>query len=150
MKITWIFKSFESLTLVELYDMMVLRQEVFIVEQDCPYLDADGKDFQSYHLLGRDSKGLLVAYTRIVKPGVSYKEPSLGRIVTSPVVRRTGVGKQLMLESINRVVELYGSAELRISAQSYLLPFYSEFGFEAVGEEYLEDNIPHTQMYRAG
>lgn len=149
MEIFWTFKPFESLSLVELYDMMVLRQEVFVVEQDCPYLDADGKDLQSYHLLGHNNTGLLVAYARIVKPGVSYKEPSLGRIVTSPSVRRTGVGKQLMLEGIKRVVELYGSAELRISAQSYLLPFYGEFGFEPVGEEYLEDDIPHTQMYRA-
>lgn len=144
------FKPFESLTLTEMYDMMVLRQEVFVVEQDCPYLDADGKDMKSHHLLGYDSKGLLVAYARLVEPGVSYKEPSLGRIVTSPAVRGTGVGKLLMKEGIAQTIKLYGSGELRISAQSHLQPFYREFGFESVGEGYLEDNIPHMQMYLAG
>lgn len=121
-----------------------------MVEQDCPYLDADGKDMKSNHLLGYNSEGLLVAYARLVEPGVSYKEPSLGRIVTSPAVRGTGVGKLLMREGIAQTIKLYGSAELRISAQSHLQPFYREFGFESVGEEYLEDDIPHNQMYRAG
>lgn len=148
MNIRWVLKDFPELTAQELYDMMVLRQEVFVVEQNCPYLDADGKDLKAYHLLGWDAKDKLVAYARIVKPGVSYNEASLGRIVTSPIVRRTGIGKLLMFESIRQVEKLYGKIPLRISAQSYLLPFYSEFGFRPVGEEYLEDDIPHTQMFR--
>lgn len=148
MDIRWVLKDFPELTLQEFYDMMVLRQEVFIVEQDCPYLDADGKDLKSHHLFGWDADNKLVAYLRIVKPGVSYEEASLGRIVSSLSVRRTGVGKLLMEESIKQVKKLYGKVPLRISAQSYLLPFYGKFGFVPVGQEYLEDDIPHTQMYR--
>lgn len=148
MEINWTLKQFEELSLSEFYDMMVLRQEVFIIEQNCPYLDADGKDMKSHHVLGWDKSGKLVAYARIVKPGVSYAEASLGRIVTSKAARGVGAGKQLMIESLKMVERLYGKVPLRISAQSYLIPFYQGFGFECVGEEYLEDDIPHTQMFR--
>ena len=148
MQIKWSFKAFSQLNLEELYAIMVLRQEVFIVEQDCPYMDADGKDQKSHHLLGYDNDGDLVAYLRLVAPGVSYKEMSFGRIVTSDKVRGKGVGKLLMEEGIKQSELLYGKVTNRISAQSYLIPFYQSFGFKTVGEEYLEDNIPHTEMLR--
>ncbi len=149
MQITWKFKAFNKLTIDELYAMMVIRQEVFILEQDCPYMDADGKDQKSHHLLGYDADGDLVAHLRLVAPGISYTEMSFGRIVTSDKVRGKGVGKQLMQEGIRQGELLYGKQPNRISAQSYLIPFYSTFGFAVVGEEYLEDDIPHTEMVRS-
>ena len=148
MQINWDFKPFSKLSTGELYSMMVLRQKVFIVEQDCPYMDADGKDLKSHHLLGYDVDGDLVAHLRLVAPGVSYKEMSFGRIVTSDKVRGKGVGKLLMEEGIKQSELLYGKVANRISAQSYLIPFYKYFGFKTVGEEYLEDDIPHTEMLR--
>lgn len=149
MQIDWSFKAFSELNIHELYDMMVLRQEVFIVEQDCPYMDADGKDQQSHHLLGYDESGSIIAYLRLVAPGISYKEISFGRIVTSSKLRGKGVGKLLMEEGIRQSELLYGKTANRISAQSYLIPFYQSFGFETIGEEYLEDDIPHTEMLRS-
>ena len=148
MKIKWDFKAFYQLNLDELYAITVLRQEVFIVEQDCPYMDADGKDQKSHHLLGYDTNGDLVAYLRLVPPTVSYKEISFGRIVTSYKVRGKGIGKLLMEEGIQQSDLLYGKVAIRISAQSYLIQFYKYFGFKTVGEEYLEDDIPHTEMLR--
>lgn len=125
---------------------MVLRQEVFVVEQNCPYLDADGKDKQSWHLLGYDENKKLAAYARIVFPGVSYKEVAIGRVITSQDHRRTGAGKELMREALKAIETLYGKVPVRISAQTYLVKFYSEFGFVSTGKEYLEDDIPHTEM----
>ncbi len=125
---------------------MVLRQEVFVVEQNCPYLDADGKDKYSWHVLGYDEKGKLAAYARIVFPGVSYKEVAIGRVVSSQAHRRTGAGKELMREAIKTIKTIYGKVPVRISAQTYLVKFYSEFGFVSTGKEYLEDDIPHTEM----
>ena len=122
-KITWIFKDFSQLSIKEMYEVMQLRQEVFIVEQDCPYLDADGKDQQSHHLLGYDIEGVLVAYLRLLAPGVSYSEISLGRIVTSTKCRGKGIGKMLMKQGINESELLYGKVSIRISAQSYLISF---------------------------
>ena len=146
MQIKWFFKAFSELSIDELYTIMVLRQEVFIVEQDCPYMDADGKDQKSHHLLGYDFNGNLVAYLRLVAPGVSYQEMSFGRIVTSDNVRGSGVGKLLIEEGIKQSELLYGKVACRISAQSYLISFYQNFGFRTVGDEYLEDDIPHTEM----
>lgn len=148
MQIKWDFKAFTELNIHELYVMMILRQEVFIVEQDCPYMDSDGKDQKSHHLLGYNLDGNLVAYLRLVQPGISYKEISFGRIVTSKNIRGKGVGKQLMEEGIRQSELLYGRVANRISAQSYLIPFYKKFGFNSVGKEYLEDNIPHTEMLK--
>ena len=148
MQIKWDFKAFSELNIHELYAMMILRQEVFIIEQVCPYMDADGKDIKSHHLLGFDNDGDLVAYLRLVAPGISYQEMSFGRIVTSNKVRGKGVGKLLMEEGIRKSELLYGKIANRISAQSYLIPFYQYFGFKVVGEEYLEDDIPHTEMLR--
>lgn len=138
---------FAKLSLQELYDSMALRQEVFVVEQDCPYLDADGKDEAGHHLLGHDSKGTLLAYARLLPPGVSYPAyASIGRVVTSPSARRTGTGKQLMREGVDWCARLYGAVPIKISAQVYLIRFYEALGFQKVGKEYLEDDIPHIGM----
>lgn len=139
---------FSELTLKQLYDAMALRQSVFVVEQNCPYLDADGKDPASWHVLGYETKtDRLVAYTRLAPVGVFYADySSIGRVVTAPSIRGRGVGRQLMEESLRQVGRLFGEQPVKISAQSYLLNFYRELGFEPVGEEYLEDGIPHIGM----
>jgi ElaA protein len=137
---------FNDLTTRQLYDIMALRQEVFIVEQNCPYQDADGKDLLSWHLMYYDG-GRLVAYTRLLPKGVSYPDySSIGRVVNSPSVRGTGIGKVLMLRSIELCRSLFPDDRVKIGAQSYLLRFYESLGFESTGEEYLEDGIPHTKM----
>ncbi len=146
---TFICKPFDQLTLQELYDIMVLRQEVFVVEQDCPYLDADGKDQNAWHLMGRDASGNLAAYTRLISKGVSYeKYPSIGRVVTSQTTRGNGIGKELMLQSLAWMEKLFPNESIKISAQCYLEKFYTGLGFEIVGESYLEDGIPHYPMIR--
>lgn len=140
-------KKFDELTLHELYDIMALRQEVFVVEQDCPYLDADGKDQASWHLLVHDERGQLVAYTRLLPRGIVYKKyPALGRVVTSPSVRGTGLGKKLMEATLEWAERLWPGEAVKISAQTYLKKFYEELGFEQAGEGYLEDGIPHIPM----
>lgn len=145
----WVVKDFDSLSLEELYEVMHLRQVVFVVEQDCPYIDADGKDFFGQHVLGYNDGDKLIAYTRILPAGISYpKEPAIGRVVSHPDVRGKGVGRPLMQKSIEVLEETYGNSACRISAQTYLLNYYREFGFEAVGEEYLEDGLPHFEMLR--
>ena len=146
--IDWHLKKFEDLSPLELYKILGLRQEVFVVEQNCAYQDVDGKDLKSYHLMGFAENNFLAAYSRIVFPGVSYKEFSIGRVVSSPTYRRTGIGKLLMEESIKQIEKIYGKVPIRIGAQRYLLEFYKSFGFVPL-EEYMEDNIPHTIMLRA-
>jgi ElaA protein len=141
-------KPFSEFSLEELYEVMALRQEVFVVEQDCPYLDADGKDQVCWHLLGYENDKL-VAYTRLVPVGISYeKYPSIGRVITAEKVRGRGVGIQLMKESIRHCEALFGKMSIKISAQCYLLKFYNSLGFKGIGEEYLEDGIPHVAMIR--
>ncbi|MEO0339321.1 MAG: GNAT family N-acetyltransferase, partial [Bacteroidota bacterium] len=126
-----------------------LRQAVFVLEQDCPYIDADGKDQASWHLCGRDQEGILVAYTRIVPKGISYADHvSIGRVITSQSVRQMGVGRVLMEETIAACGYLFGKEAIKISAQSYLIKFYQSLGFERIGEEYLEDGIPHLAMIK--
>jgi ElaA protein len=145
--IDFICRPFNELSATELYEAMALRQEVFIVEQQCAYLDADGKDPQSWHLLGRDQAGKLIAYTRLLPVGLAYPTyMSIGRVVSSPSVRGSGAGRALMAESIERCRALFGPGPIKIGAQSYLLRFYESFGFRSTGEEYLEDGIPHTKM----
>ena len=146
MKIDWQIKKFEELTTTELYKILQLRSAVFCVEQNCAYQDADGKDLKSVHLSGFDSNGDLVVYSRIVPPGISFKEVSIGRVISSNIVIGTGAGKELMNKSIDFIKNEYGKVPIRIGAQCYLLKFYSGFGFEIAGEEYLEDNIPHIEM----
>jgi ElaA protein len=133
-----------------LYAILKLRQEVFIVEQNCPYLDCDGKDLESYHLLCYDTEQNLVAHSRLLPEGISYKGfVSIGRVVSAESVRGKGYGKLLMEESLRQIKLLFGELPIKIGAQSYLLNFYSSFGFVSTGEEYLEDGIPHTNMVRA-
>lgn len=149
--ITCTCKPFGDITVFELYDIMALRAEVFVVEQNCPYLDADGVDLHSHHLQLRDQAGKLVAYTRLIPPGISYHDyASIGRVVNSPSVRGSGIGKFLMEESLRHMARLWPAERIKIGAQTYLLRFYEQLGFESTGEEYLEDGIPHTKMiYRA-
>ncbi len=143
----FITKSFNELCLIELYELLKLRQEVFIVEQDCPYLDADGVDYVSHHVLGFDEEGTLLAHTRLVPIGASYPEyASIGRVVTGDKARGKGMGKALMEYSITQVLTIFEQTPIKISAQNYLLAFYTNLGFEAVGDSYLEDGIPHTGM----
>lgn len=138
---------FSELTVYELYAAMALRQEIFSVEQNCAYLDADGKDLKGFHLLGYDADAELVAYTRLLPKGISYDDyASIGRVVNSSKVRGHGVGKQLMEESIRQMARLFPDEPVKIGAQTYLLKFYTSLGFASTGEEYLEDNIPHTSM----
>jgi ElaA protein len=138
---------FSRLSPHELYEIMALRQEVFVVEQNCPYLDADGKDPDSWHLMGRDQTGKLICYTRLLPPGLSYPGyASIGRVVSAPSARGTGAGKILMRRSIDLCRHLFDSRPIKIGAQSYLLQFYEGFGFRSTGEAYLEDGIPHTKM----
>ncbi len=142
-------KEFQALSLVELYNILALRQEIFVVEQDCPYLDADGKDQSSYHILGYDAQGKLMAYTRLVPPGISYENyPSIGRVVVAETARGTGEGYHLMNYSIEQCAKLFGEVPLKISAQTHLEKFYNNVGFKKVGEGYLEDDIPHIAMIR--
>ena len=122
-------------------------QEVFVVEQNCPYLDADGKDLRGWHLMGFDTEGLLVAYTRLLPKGVSYENyASIGRVANSAKVRGGGVGKILMTESLRQMAILFPNQPVKIGAQTYLLRFYTSLGFVSTGEDYLEDDIPHTVM----
>lgn len=137
--------SFTELSLDQLYEILALRSEVFIVEQDCPYQDLDGKDQRSEHLCAYEGERL-VAYARLVRPGVSYEEPSIGRVITSEKIRSKGVGKELMQQAIDEMQRLYPNQDIRISAQSYLEAFYSGLGFHNTGKFYLEDGIPHQEM----
>ncbi len=141
----WTYKKFEDLTPNELYAILQLRNEVFVVEQACVYQDADNKDQKAWHLMGWE-KDKLVAYTRILPPGVAYPYASIGRVVTSPLVRRNGAGRELMEYSIQITQELFGKEPIKIGAQLYLRKFYESLGFEQTSEMYLEDDIEHIEM----
>ena len=147
MKIEWQLKSFDELSNGQLYDLLKLRSEVFVVEQNCVFLDMDDKDQQSHHLLGY-LDGKLVAYTRLLPAGLAYDHPSIGRVVTSPSVRRSGAGRLLMTESIRCCAILFGETPIQIGAQLYLKSFYESFGFRQISEVYLEDGIEHIYMLR--
>lgn len=147
MQIEWLLKKFQELTPYQLYAILQLRNEVFVVEQNCVFQDADDKDQNSYHLMGfSDNK--LVAYTRLVPPGEIYEHPSIGRVVTSPSARRSGAGKELMQQSIDAVYKLFGFQSIKIGAQFYLKKFYESFGFEQNSGSYLEDGIEHIYMIK--
>ena len=145
MQLHWIVKKFEELTPYQLYAILQLRNEVFVVEQACVFQDADDKDQDSYHLMGfADNK--LAAYTRLVPPGHAYTEMSIGRVVTSPSVRRSGAGRELMKKSIDNCYQLFGEGPIKIGAQLYLKNFYESFGFRQISDVYLEDGIEHIYM----
>jgi ElaA protein len=145
----WTWRRFDELGVDPLYDALQLRSRVFVLEQG-PYLDADGLDRQSWHLLGRDASGALVSYLRLVDPGVKYEEPSIGRVVTSPETRGGGSGRALMTEGVAGCERLWPGRGIRISAQAHLERFYASLGFVRVGPNYGEDRIPHVQMLRGG
>lgn len=147
MNINWSCKAFNSLTPVELYSILQLRNEVFAVEQNCVYQDCDDKDQQSYHFMGW-LQNKLVAYTRLLPPGVAFEEVSIGRVVTSPSIRRMKVGKELMQRSIEKLHELFGESKIKIGAQLYLKSFYESLGFTKCSDVYLEDGIEHIKMQR--
>lgn len=147
MDIKWVCKTFNDLSPEELYSILQLRSEVFVVEQNCVYQDMDDKDQQSYHFMGFiDNK--LVAFTRLMPPGLSYAEMSIGRVVTSPSVRGKNIGRLLMQQSITKVHELFGESAIKIGAQLYLKSFYESLGFIKCSELYLEDGIEHIKMIR--
>ena len=146
----WTWKRFEELTLDELYALLALRQEVFVVEQRSLYQDADGYDRGAHHLLGRTggAEPRLAAYLRVLPPGLKYPEASLGRVVTAPGARGQGQGKALVRQGLAFLEARFPGAPLRIGAQNYLRRFYEDFGFRAVGDVYDEDGIPHVDMVR--
>jgi len=146
MGLTWTVGRLEQLGPLDVYDLLALRSAVFVVEQACIFLDPDGVDKQSHHLLGRDEQGLLQASLRIVDPGVKYVEPSIGRVISAPSVRRMGVGKALLAHGIAQGRRLWPGLAIRIGAQARLERFYQDYGFTTVSEPYLEDDIPHVQM----
>ncbi len=132
---------------MELYEALVARQEVFVVEQKCAFLDADGSDPKAWHLLGR-LDGELAAYARLFPPGVKYEEASIGRVLTTRAGRGRNFGRALMAEAIRRMDELFPEQPIRIGAQLYLRRFYESFAFEAASAVYIEDDIPHVEMLR--
>ena len=148
----FILRSFTELSPTELYAVLRLRQEVFIVEQNCPYLDCDDKDQAAWHLLYKNDNHELVAYCRILPPFSAYpNDVSIGRVLSSASARNTGAGRKLMAHAMEIIPNLFpqNATEplcIRISAQTYLLGFYESFGFASTGKQYLEDDIPHTEM----
>jgi ElaA protein len=145
--ITWECKKFDDLSPAELYAILQLRNEVFIIEQQCIYQDLDNIDQAAWHLMGWETNKL-VAYTRLIQPGVSYDEASIGRVVTSPSARRRGLGKELMKRSLLEIKKIFDDVPVRIGAQLYLKDFYSALGFIQKSEVYLEDGIEHIKMVK--
>ncbi|XCF06472.1 GNAT family N-acetyltransferase [Tamlana crocina] len=143
--LTTIVKSFEQLTKQELYKLLQLRNQVFVLEQHCIYLDLDGKDQKALHVLGYKNEEL-IAYTRIFKPGNYLKEASIGRVLVVKNERKHHYGNKIMEASIKAIKEYFETSVIQISAQCYLRKFYGDLGFSEFGEEYLEDDIPHIGM----
>lgn len=139
------FKKFPDLSLNELYDILRLRSEIFVVEQNCVYNDLDGLDKVAVHQFLRKD-GEIVAYSRLLKPGTRFSEHSIGRVVVRQSERGTGLGKEMMEETKRYIINEWGGTKIKISAQSYLQRFYENLGFEIVTEMYLEDGIPHHGM----
>lgn len=146
-QLSWHYLAYNELSLAQLYDLLSLRQMVFVVEQQCVFLDTDRKDQASWHLLGYADDGSLAAYCRIVPPDVIYdREASIGRVVTAPNYRHLRLGHELMQRALDLLQKQFPNTAVRIGAQYYLLRFYESWGFCATGEPYLEDDIWHTQM----
>ena len=145
--LTWTWQRFADLGVHGVYDMLALRAKIFILEQG-PYLDPDGADQHSWHLLGRDAAGGLRAYLRMVDPGLKYAEPSMGRVVLDKALRGSGLADQLVAEGLRRADAVWPGLGNRISAQAHLQGLYGRHGYQPVGDRYLEDNIPHIQMWR--
>jgi len=146
MILDWQIKHFNDLSINEFHDLIALRLEAFVVEQNCSYLDLDGKDKKSYHLICRNGKGDIVATARILPPGVSYKDASIGRVVIKDEIRGHGLGHDLMNRCIDFGLKEFGNSPIRISAQKHLENYYEKHGFKSTGKDYLEDGIPHVEM----
>lgn len=143
-----IVKHFNQLQTGELYEILQLRLEVFVLEQNCPYQDLDGKDLHCYHVIGKEGSQI-IGGSRLVPPGISYDGySSIGRVVSHKKFRGTGVGRQIMKQSLTYLESYFPDIPVKISAQSYLIRFYESFGFSKTGDEYLEDDIPHHAMIR--
>lgn len=145
MSITTEIKHYSELTLDEFHDLIALRIAVFVIEQDCPYQELDGKDKDAYHLLLK-KEGQIIATTRILKAGVAYPEVAIGRVVSAENMRHLKLGHTLMKASMEFVAEHMDNSPVRLSAQSHLTGFYGKHGFIPTGKEYLEDGIPHSEM----
>ena len=146
MHLDWQVKHYRDLTLNEFHDIVALRLRVFVVEQDCAYLDLDGKDKKCYHLLCRDGKGNVVATARILPPGLSYPECAIGRVVIEDDIRGNGTGHELMSFAMKFALQEFGNSPIVISAQKHLEKYYGQHEFVSTGNEYLEDGIPHVEM----
>ncbi len=146
--VNWKIKRFKELSLAELYSVLQLRSEVFVVEQNCVYQDIDGKDEKAIHLLG-EIDGIVVAYARLFRPNDYFEQASIGRVIVKLSHREFKLGHQLMKEAINAVNEQFGTENITISAQLYLKKFYESHGFIQTSEMYLEDDIPHIEMKRS-
>lgn len=145
--ILWKVKDFKDISRDELYAILKVRQEVFVVEQEAAYLDADDTDQKALHIWAEmDDK--VVAYCRVFNKGIKYDETSIGRVLTHPDYRKLKLGRTLVGYAVDVIENRYKTSEIRISAQDYLIDFYGSFGFIATDKRYLEDNLPHTEMYR--
>jgi ElaA protein len=147
--IEWQWKSFEELSQFDLYEVIGLRENVFVVEQKVIYQDADGYDQAGHHLLGWkkiEGESRLVAYLRVIPPGVKFAERSIGRVITAPSIRGTGVGIELVQLGLEKIREHWGDSPVRICAQAHLQDFYGKFGFRSEGSEYSEFGTPHIEM----
>jgi ElaA protein len=145
-QLDWQYSEFAQLSPFVVYEILALRQLVFVVEQKCVFLDADGYDVSAGHLVGRRNDRL-VAYARILSPGVKYAEHSIGRVVVDPTARNSGFGRAVMLEAIRRIVESDGPVPIMIQAQEHLADtLYKPLGFERVNGVYDEDGIAHVDM----
>ncbi len=142
----WILKNFHDLTIDEFHDILQLRINIFVVEQNCPYPELDDKDKIAFHLFGINKENKIIAYTRIFKPGDYYKEAAFGRVVVHQDYRNHEIGFQLVEQSIIETHKLFGNTDIKIGAQTYLNNFYQSFGFHQVGDDYIEDGIPHIHM----
>ncbi|MGM0751725.1 MAG: GNAT family N-acetyltransferase [Bacillota bacterium] len=141
----WKLKSFNELSTHELYGILQVRTQVFVVEQQCPYMEVDGKDLHAYHLY-KEENGEVVAYARLLPPGVSYKEPSIGRVLVKEDYRGKGLASELVKRGLDFIHDKLGERIVKIQAQEYLREFYGSYGFRAITETYLDDGIPHIDM----
>ena len=147
--ITWQCLAFSELTAAQLYAILQVRSEVFVVEQNCVYLDMDGADPQCLHLIAWTDDMQIAAYLRLVPPGLKFTEASIGRVITSQIARGQGIGKQLIAKGLAQIQTSYPGQAVRIGAQQYLEKFYQSFGFITCSEMYLEDDIAHVEMLLA-
>jgi ElaA protein len=147
MSIEWQWRRYGEFTSLEIYAIFAARQAVFVVEQNSPYLDMDGKDLDAWHLIAWSGEEV-AAYLRLLAPGVSYPEPSLGRILTTKIGRGSGLGRELVARGLEKMHALYPALPIRIGAQAHLQKFYGSFGFVQASEPYVEDGIPHIEMRR--